>query len=123
MLEASRCCRILLPKCTSTKFAALGPDRDFFIAALAEVGKSHRNYYEISLRCKGSGPPVHAGGFPSPLPRGSRQPWNVLARPVLPSQAVFSADWTACVGLADNPLLPMTARPRFFGTDHPGRHC
>jgi hypothetical protein len=51
-----------LPKCTSTKFAALGPDRDFFIAALAEV-KIHRNYYEISLRCKVSGQPVHAGGF------------------------------------------------------------
>jgi hypothetical protein len=53
MLEASRRCRILLPKCTSIKFAALGPDRDFFIAALAEV-KIHRNYYEISLRCKGA---------------------------------------------------------------------
>jgi hypothetical protein len=62
MLEASRRCRILLPKCTSIKFTALGPDRDFFIAALADV-KIHRNFYEISLRCKGSGPPVYAGGF------------------------------------------------------------
>ena len=83
MLEASRRCRILLPRCTSIKFAALGPDRDFFIAALAEGGKSHRNFYEISLRCKGSGAPFTPAGF-------SFVPLQLPPSPMVSLEPVFS---------------------------------
>src|ERR1700691_4165783 len=36
------------------------------------------------------------------ISRRLRRPWNVLARPALPLQAVLSADCTACAAAASN---------------------